>query len=86
MKSNPDSGFIFAFGGAKSNNPAIWDTQEVSRIREVFYPRMNMKEEDLLKEEKEDEEANTSASKKTSKRQLRAANYKKLNKNKKFKK
>jgi WD40 repeat protein len=81
VKSNPDSGFIFAFGGAKSNNPVIWDSQEIKHIRDTFYPRMGMKEEDLTAIDE-----NIKTEKISNRKQQRAANYKNFNRNKKFKK
>ena len=82
VKSNPDCGFIFAFGGAKSNNPVIWDSQEIAKIREIFYPRMNMNEQDMIAAKEEEEAAAKSTQ--LSRKKQRAANYK--NKVKKFKK
>jgi hypothetical protein len=55
----------------------------VQKIREVFYPRMGMKEEDLIA--MREEEAKAEKNSKPSRKLQRAANYKKGIKSSKIK-
>ena len=56
---------MFAFGGAESGDPCVWDVREIQQVRERFYPRMNISEADEAAEMAKD-----------SKRKLRAKNFK----------
>jgi hypothetical protein len=45
---------VFAFGGVKSTDPLVWDVRESSEVRDQFYPRMGLREDDAeIKEEEE---------------------------------
>lgn len=96
-KASPDSDFVFAFAGRESCEPKVWDLRGSRRVRDCFYPRMNItftKEElDDTQEEKndeneqevEDEDTENESSKKEKKKKRKLNKDKNISKKKKKK-
>lgn len=64
-QASPDSQFVFAFGGHGASEPHIWDVRSSKKVREHFYPRVNL--DPTKEEEREEEEAEAKSRKRAKK-------------------